>query len=296
MPELPEVETIRLQLSQLVIGQTIKDIQILYKKSFIGDKKLLVGQKIIGIRRFGKILVIDLSNGLSLAVHLKMSGQLIYFQTTNNKQQITKKASEYKLHKYTRLIIEFISGDKLYFNDQRKFGWARVARNDIDNSMIQCFNFTNNIINLGQLIKNLGPEPDRDLTINKFIRILKSSKRPVKLILMDQSKIAGVGNIYANEALFLAGIDPRKKANKLSEYRVIQLYNSLLKVLKEAVIKKGASRMNFVDVFGEKGKAQEHFFVYDREGEKCLNKCGEFIKKIKLGGRGTYFCQRCQRK
>lgn len=261
MPELPEVETLRLQLSQLVVGLTIKDIEILNPKSFIGGKRLILGKKIIGVRRFAKILVIDLADGLSLAIHLKMSGQLIYRGVKN---------------KHTRVIITFTNGVRLYFHDQRIFGWIRVVHD------------------IAKMVNKLGPDPLKDLSVDKFKKILKSSKRPVKLVLMDQEKIAGVGNIYANDALFLSGIHPKTSANKLLDGQMVKLFRNLLKVLKDGIKWGGASRDHFRDVYGRKGQVQEHFYVYDKAGKKCINDCGNKIERIKLGGRGTFFCPKCQ--
>lgn len=261
MPELPEIETLRLQLSRLIIGKTIKSIDILKPRSFVGDSRRAAGKKIIGVRRFAKMLVFDLSDGVKLAIHLKMSGQLIYNGVRN---------------KHTRVITTFEDGDCLCFNDQRIFGWIRVA-DDITG-----------------LTQKLGPDPIKDLTVGKFEEILKTSGRPVKTVLMDQEKIAGVGNIYANDALFLAGIHPKTPANQLSQVKSKGLYLKLLKVLKEGIKWGGASKTNFVDAFGRKGHVQEHFYAYDRDGLECLNHCGAKIRKIKLGGRGTFFCPICQ--
>lgn len=264
MPELPEVETIRLQLNTVLPGLIIQKLQVLNPKSFIGDKKLVIGEKIIGVRRFAKLLIIDFSNGLSLAVHLKMTGQLVY---QGDREGLT------------RIIIEFTNRSRLFFNDLRKFGWMRVVNDD----------------HKSDLIKNLGPEPLKDLTIIKFKEILKLSNKPVKLVLMDQEKIAGVGNIYANEALFLAGIDPGKKAKELNDGSIVPLFHCLEKVLKEGIKLGGASSNNYVNAFGEKGKAQEHFLVYGKNGQNCPNKCGSEIIRIKLGGRGTFYCPKCQK-
>jgi len=280
MPELPEVETLRLQLSNLIIGQTIKDIKIFKNKSFIGDPHLAIGAKIKDIRRFAKILILDLSNDFSLAIHLKLSGQLIY---RGSKQPKKLEVSDPLLHtlpnKHTRVIINFASGDILYFNDLRIFGWVKVIKST----------------NVKDVIKHLGPEPFKDLTLAKFREILQSSKKPVKLVLMDQEKIAGVGNIYANDALFLARIHPKTPANKISEKTAELLYLKLLKVLKDGIKWGGASENNFRDAFGRMGKVQEHFLVYGKEGENCPDGCGGKIKRISLGGRGTFFCPRCQR-
>ncbi|MCJ7741057.1 hypothetical protein MUP32_07150, partial [Candidatus Microgenomates bacterium] len=270
MPELPEVETIRLQLNSLIIGQVIKDIQILKAKSFIGDKKLVIGKKIVGIRRFAKMLVIDLSNGLSLVVHLKMSGQLVY--RTNNpalpagrKKQITKNKEIDPLlqtlpNKHTRVIFEFQSGDNLFFNDMRIFGWMRIINSKLKNQKSnQIQNSKSKIPYLEEIIDKLGPEPFKDLTLEKFNEILKSSKKPVKLVLLDQEKIAGAGNIYANEALFSAKIHPKTPANRLSKEETELLYDKLLKVLKEGIKYGGASEDNYRDAYGHKGTFHEYF-------------------------------------
>ncbi len=293
MPELPEVETIRLQLNSLIIGQVIKDIQILKAKSFIGDKKLVIGKKIVGIRRFAKILVIDLSSGLSIAIHLKMSGQLVYRGIRYQVSGIRYAELEKVPNKHTRVIVEFQSGDNLFFNDMRIFGWMKIITND----KLQMTNKISKlqIPKLPDLIKSFGPEPFKDLTVEKFKEILQSSQKPVKLVLLDQEKIAGVGNIYANEALFLAKIHPKTPANRLSEKETEFLYNKLLKVLKEGIKYGGASEDNYRDAYGNKGTFHEHFKVYGRQKLPCLNRCGGKIERIALGGRGTFFCPKCQR-
>lgn len=295
MPELPEVETIRLQLSQLIIGLTVKNIEIISPKSFIGDPKLLLGSKISNLRRFAKLLVIDFDSlprrqagQLSLAVHLKMTGQLIF---RNPKSEFRNSKLTGEDYNYTRVIVAFTNGDRLFFNDMRRFGWMKVLRKlEAGSWKIE----EKNIPLLNTLISKLGPDPLSELTLERFKEVLKSTKKPIKLVLMDQEKIGGVGNIYANEALFLAGIHPKKRANELTGYRVKELLKRLKQVLTDGVKWGGASRLNFRDAYGNKGKVQEHFLVYDREGESCLNRCGVKIQKIKLGGRGTYFCPRCQ--
>lgn len=268
MPELPEVETVRLQLNKILPGKTIQEIEILNNRSFIGNSRFLSRKKIRSVKRLAKMLIVDLGEESILAIHLKMTGQLIYNGEKN---------------KHTRVILTFSHGDKLYFNDQRKFGWMKVVNS------------------LDMLQNNLGPDALNELTLDKFKTILASSKRPVKLLLMDQTKIGGVGNIYANEALFRAKIYPRMPANKLlngqnlpAGRQVVKLFDSLIKVLKDGIRRKGASRSHFRDIYGKKGMVQEHFSVYDREGGKCPNNCGNKIKKMRLGGRGTFLCSNCQ--
>lgn len=279
MPELPEVETLRLQLTQFLVGLTIKDLQILNPKSFVGERRLVVGAEIKDVRRFAKILLIDLSNNFSLAAHLKLTGQLIYRgEKQPKKLNIVDPLLQELPNKHTRVIITFTNGDRLFFNDLRIFGWMKIVKKD----------------NVNDLIEKLGPEPMRDLTLGKFVAILSSSKKPIKLVLMDQEKISGVGNIYANEALFLAGINPTTPANKVSEKKARALFNKLLQVLKKALQWRGASEDSFRDALGQMGEVQEHFLVYSKKGEKCPNNCGSRIKRIELGGRGTFFCPKCQ--
>lgn len=284
MPELPEIETLRLQLTDLIVGQKIKSIEILRKKCFFGEPSFILGRKIKGLRRFAKMLVIDLEGNLYVIVHLKMSGQLIIRSKSiesrikNRKIIITDPILKNLPNKHTRVIMSFVSGDKLYFNDMRMFGWMKIVGGQT----------------LKNLIKNYGPEPFKDLTMEKFKRILAASKKPIKLLLMDQTKIAGVGNIYANDSLFLSGIHPKTGASTIENKRIEKLYNSLLLVLKEGIKYGGASRNNFRNAYGGKGEAQYHFRVYSKEGEMCPGRCGGRIKKIKLGGRGTFYCAICQ--
>lgn len=279
MPELPEVETLRLQLSKLLVDLVIEKIEVLKKKSFIGETKLILDAKIINLRRFAKILIIDLSNSFSLAVHLKLTGQLIYRGVRQPaKLKITDPLLQNLPNKHTRVIISFSNGDHLFFNDLRIFGWMKIIKSD----------------KVESLIEKLGPEPMKDLTYEKFEKIL-TSKKPVKVVLMDQEKISGVGNIYANDSLFLAGINPKTSASKIPKDKVRLLYEKLFKVLTDGIKWGGASENNFRDALGQMGKVQEHFYVYGRDGEICRNGCGERIKRIKLGGRGTFFCPTCQK-
>ena len=240
----------------------------------------------MGVRRFGKALVIDLSNKFSLAAHVKMTGQFIY-QGPNLKIKpvYTKKVVGGVPGKHTHIIFKLDRGGILYFNDYRKFGWIRLEKTqELQNSK-----------NPKSFIGKLGKEFLKDLTGAEFSEILSNSKKPIKLLLMDQEKMAGVGNIYANEALFLAGINPRKESKKLGNEEIKNLYEAIHKVLKEGLKYGGASELAYVTPDGTEGNYQNHTLIYGREGEKCKNGCGSIIKKIKLGGRGTYFCPICQK-
>lgn len=268
MPELPEVETIRIQLEKFLTGREIIGVEVRNRKILADGEKDLLGGKIIGIRRFGKVIVIDFDNGYSALIHLKLTGQLV-FQGPNLPG------------KHTHVIFDLDGGKKLYFNDLRKFGWVKVVKSD----EVQKTSF----------IGKLGPEPFKDLTLEKFKEILSKTSRPIKIILMDQEKISGIGNIYANEALWLAGIDPTKESKKLRTKEQEKLYEAILEVLKKGIKYGGASDQAYIQPSGEEGKYQEHFLVYGREGQVC-DKCKKAkITKIKLGGRGTYFCPNCQK-
>ena len=222
------------------------------------------GVTVAGVRRYGKGLIFDLDNGYSIAAHIKMTGQFIF---------------QGKISKYTRLIIEFDDKSKLLFNDIRRFGWIKIVK-------------TSEVKNL-PFFKQLGPEPFRDFTLKYFQSIAKKNNSPIKSLLMDQSKISGLGNIYANDTLNLARINPLKKSSNLNSEEINILYKSIHNVLKKGLEFGGASQSNYVDASGQKGNYQKHFLVYDREDEKCFN-CKGIIKKIRIGSRGTYFCPKCQ--
>lgn len=282
MPELPEVESIKLQLNKLIVGHKVENIKINYSKTLQEkDKENIIGAKIKGVRRFGKALVIDLSNKYSLVVHVKMTGQFIY-QGPNLKKKptYTKKVVGGVPGKHTHVIFKLNKGGILFFNDYRKFGWIEVVKS----SNVKNQNF----------IRKLGHEFLKDLTLREFSEILSKSKKAVKLVIMDQSKMAGVGNIYANDALWLAEIKPQRSASGLEKNEVNDLFSGIEKVLSEGIKRGGASELAFVTPDGGEGKYQDFTLTYGREGKTC-KRCETIIKKIKLGGRGTYFCPNCQK-
>ncbi len=280
MPELPEVETVKLGLQKYLKGHKFVDVNILSKGIFEGDPKEIIGAKVIEIRRFGKGLVIDLDNKKSLAIHIKLTGQIIYRDPKTAKIPVSPQKVKTLPNNATRIIFKLDRDAVLYFNDLRKFAWVRVV--DTDKVMEMSF------------FKNMGPEPFKDLTYEKFEKIISNSKIVVKPLIMDQTRIGGIGNIYANDALFLAKIDPRRRANTLSLPEIKALYDAVLKVMEKSMKFGGASELNFVNVMGQEGEYQMHSLVYGKKGKKCLN-CGKEIKKIFLGGRGTFFCENCQK-
>lgn len=281
MPELPEVETIKLGLQKRIVGLKLTKIQINSPKSFLGDPKSVEGQKVLKVWRRAKILGIDLDK-ISLLIHLKMSGQLVY---DNGKRFVgghpTPDMVDAMPNNHTRVIFSFSDGSHLYFNDQRKFGWVRVVGEQVrDDSSL----------------KNLGPEPlEKDFTWHVLKQnLLKHKSMLVKVAIMDQTVVAGVGNIYANEACFDAKIDPRTKVGSLTDGQFKSLYKGVIRSLKDGIKYGGASRAHFVDSEGHKGYFLDYAYVYGRDKHKC-KVCKTEIKKIQLGGRGTYFCPTCQR-
>lgn len=291
MPELPEVESIKRLLERYLVGHMIERVQINYAKCFSGNSRNLIGGKVSKVRRFGKVLSIDLSNGYSIVIHIKLTGQLIYRgPNLNNPTGLSKKVSGGVPGKHTHVVFYLDRKGVLFYNDVRKFGWIKINKS----SKIKVQN---------DFIARLGPEPvvdlknppENPLTLIKFKEIVSSTKRAIKVLLMDQSKIGGIGNIYANDALWLAKIDPRKVANSLTSGEQIKLYKSVLKVLNEGLKKGGASELSYVKPDGNEGEYQKHFLAYGQKGQPCIRCHKEMIKKIMLGGRGTYYCPACQR-
>ncbi|MDO8658101.1 MAG: bifunctional DNA-formamidopyrimidine glycosylase/DNA-(apurinic or apyrimidinic site) lyase [Candidatus Levybacteria bacterium] len=286
MPELPEVETIRLGLQKYLIGHRIEKVDVKVSKIFQGDPKNVIGAKVMSINRVGKGLIIELNNDYVLAIHLKLTGQIIYHGKETVDIHLSDKTGGKLPSKYTHIIFTLDKGAFLYYNDLRKFGWIKIVQNSK--------------LKVQSYFKDLGPEPPvtnsskNNLTIKQFNNIISKSNIPIKVLLMNQKKISGIGNIYANEALFLAGINPKRKTKALSDKEINKLYDSIIEVLKRGLKYGGSSDVNFVNALGEDGNYQNHFLVYGRKGEKCLN-CGEKVEKIQLGGRGTYFCPECQK-
>jgi len=311
MPELPEVETIRRGLERLIVGYTISDVDVRYAPLFTGNPKDIIDAEITAVKRYGKGLLIELHNGLSIAIHVKMTGQLIFKSTRTTREFHPRLPMPVNLpDKHTHVIFKLIrpldsimhhkmqhsaQGKKkkaldtfdtldtcdafLYYNDIRKFGWMKVVP-------------TKEALQL-PFFKTLGLEPFVNLAIEPLSHIIQSSSAPIKSLLMNQQKIAGIGNIYANDALFAAGIDPRRKANTLTQIEIQKLFTSIETVLQKGIEAGGASDVNYVNAEGGKGSYQNHFLVYRKDGKPCP-RCGTPIERIKLAGRGTFYCPKCQ--
>ncbi|MFH0827079.1 MAG: bifunctional DNA-formamidopyrimidine glycosylase/DNA-(apurinic or apyrimidinic site) lyase [Candidatus Omnitrophota bacterium] len=286
MPELPEVETIKRELEKAVLGKKITAVFVHNpyvikqpeKSAFV---KGLKNRVIKNILRKGKLLILELSSGKSLAIHLKMTGQLILRQKALSINPKQAKQAEGLIYpgegKARRMSFQLSNGKILDFMDRRLLGELRLIEDWRELTFVQ----------------GLGPEPF-DLSIAQFSRMLASRKTKIKPLLMDQTFISGIGNLYAAEVLFRAGIHPERLSASLSQKEKERLFQEINKTLHEAIKYKGSSVDQYVQLNGTLGHYVSHHKVYDRQGEPCSN-CKTPIKRISLGGRGTYFCPRCQK-
>ena len=290
MPELPEVETVRLFLDKHILGKTISRIEILNPKSFVGNPEAVEAQTIISTSRLGKQLSIHLKNHLTLLFHLKMTGQIIVFNLLSSKGvsegrgifgHPTKDAFDSLPNKSTRVVFTFSDGTKLFFNDQRKFGWVKVL----------------NQAELAESQKDVGIDAlSPDFTDDYFYHQLQKTGRAIKLVLLDQSKFAGIGNIYDNDALFLSRIHPQTPSNKITLKQAKILRQNLIDLMKESLFHGGSTAKDnkYIHPDGSVGQHQYYFRVYQRDHQPCLV-CQTPISRIKISGRGTFFCPKCQK-
>jgi formamidopyrimidine-DNA glycosylase len=287
MPELPEVETIRIGLAKLLPDREIADVWHDWQKSFPNAPadvaRFMIGAKIKLVRRRAKVLIIELSSEYSLVIHLKMTGQLVL----RGKQSFgaghpTKSLVGELPDKSTRVILDFTDGSKLFFNDQRKFGWMRL----LPSVEVPLIDF----------MQKVGPEPlEDDFTVDRFIeRLARRKNSPIKAVLLDQTVLAGVGNIYADESLWAAKIHPSTPVSKVSKPKLVTLYSALRDILKLSIEKGGSTDRNFVDAKGKEGSYLNFAQVFRKAGQPCP-RCGTEIVKIRVAGRGTHICPRCQR-
>lgn len=289
MPELPEVETIRRGLNDFILKQKILQIDVLCEKSFCGPTAVALA-RIKAIRRKGKALLIDLDNDITLMIHLRMTGQLIYRANGINDGYDTTKtfAGGHPTDSFfaelpnrqTRVIFRLEEGT-LYFNDQRKFGFVKP----IPTSEVEADKF----------IANLGPEP-WDLSPAVFFQKLQQHKNsPIKAVLLNQKIVAGIGNIYADEALFMSKIHPATLAGNISESQAATLIQNAALVMEKSIASGGSTMATYIRPDGTKGDYLEKFAqVFRRDGLPCLV-CGADIIKIRVAGRGTHLCPKCQK-
>lgn len=287
MPELPEVETVRLGLNRLVSGKIIAKVWFDWPKSFPNSEsdvnRYLVGAKIATVKRRAKVLIIELSSKYSLVIHLKMTGQLVYksdkerFGAGHPNDSLVNKLPD----RSTRVILTFDDNSQLFFNDQRKFGWMRL----LPTAEIPMLDF----------FKKVGPEPlASDFKIEDFKkRLSRRSNSAIKAVLLDQTVIAGIGNIYADESLWAAKIHPETKVAQVSSRKLSELYKQIINVLTLSIEKGGSTDRNYVDAEGKKGSYLSFAKVFRRQGQPCI-RCGTDIIKIRVAGRGTHICPHCQ--
>ena len=286
MPELPEVETIVRGLREPLVGRQFTGVRVGWENlvarprpdgSTSSPRRLaegptvkefergLVGQMILGLKRRGKYLVFALSGGGSLIIHLRMTGRLLIVN------------SDDELDKHDHLIFELDDGRELRFNNVRKLGRVYLVDDE------------------DEIVGKLGPEPlDDDFTSADFAALLSARRGKIKPLLLNQRFMAGIGNIYADEALFAAHIHPERRADKLTSEEIVDLYRAIRQVLAQGIQNRGTTFSDYLDAEGKEGGNQEHLRVFRRAGQPCP-RCGTPIERIVVGGRGTYFCPRCQR-
>lgn len=286
MPELPEVETVRRGLHQLIIGRQIRSQVHDTPKSFPNSEHdirlFLISATILDVRRRAKVLLIDLSTDYTLVIHLKMTGQLVFrgeetFGAGHPNESLIGELPD----RSTRVTLEFIDGAKLYFNDQRKFGWMKLLP-------------TAEVADM-PFMQKVGPEPlENDFTVEEFsARFSRRAKTSIKAALLDQSVVAGVGNIYADESLWGAKIHPTRLVGTITPAEFTLLYTELRLVMNLAIEKGGSTDKNYVNAEGKRGSYMDFARVFRREGLACP-RCGAEIIKFKAAGRGTHICPVCQ--
>lgn len=270
MPELPEVETVRNQLKKIILNKKIINIDLLYEKIFNGEvndlKDALINNEIIDIERYGKFLVFILKNKYNLISHLRMEGK---YHIRNNQDEIDK---------HEHVIFYFDDLTNLRYHDTRKFGRMDLRTKD-------------EYLKVPPL-SNLGKEP-KELNYKDFYNILKKKNVAIKTALLDQSIIAGIGNIYADEILFLSKIHPTRRTNEISEVEAKNLIENSIKVLNKA-IKLGGTTIHSFSATEVDGLFQNELLVHTKENEQCV-KCNTTIIKTRVSGRGTYICENCQK-
>jgi len=281
MPELPEVETITRSLNKHILNKTISDVTVLSEKQFPQSTKSVIGFTIRNIERFGKTMTMTLEKNAEiqyLTTHLKMSGQLLYSTAKQNgtfEFIIPPTNSHHLPNAMTRVILIFSDGSKLFFNDLRKFGWMKVTKEkEIKKSI--------DVLSL-------------HFTVGYFSEVISKKHSPIKAVLLDQTHFTGIGNIYANEVLFLAKIRPTTIAAEISKALAIELHKQIVEIMKKAIIHHGSSSSDemFIMPNGEKGNFQNYILAYHREKKPCVN-CGTQIIRIKQNGRSSFYCPQCQ--
>lgn len=281
MPELPEVQTVVTQLDRKITGKILTSFWTDWEKKVLEPlpklRRILKGAGVLGTRRFGKTIVIDLDNEYSIVIHLKMTGHLLY----KDRHNVDAKEWQDPTNQFVHHRFVFTDGSQVDFSDMRKFGWVDICRTDS--------------IERHKHIEKLGV----DALSSKFtVEVLREfvqryPKRSIGLLLLDQEKIAGIGNIYRSEALYRAGVLPTRSAGSLKTKEIELLHQKIKEVLREAVKLRGTTDGDFRDTDGKRGGFQERLFVYAREHESC-KRCDTIIVRKKIGQRSVFVCPQCQ--
>lgn len=289
MPELPEVETIRRGLELGISSQTITGVEVLWNGSFPVPpdliQQIVVGATIKHLTRRAKVLIIELDNGYSILFHLKMTGQMVLVKADGERfagGHPTRSMRDGLPDSSTKVIFSFATGDKLYFNDFRKFGWIKLMPTAE--------------IATDPLVARLGPEPlSEDFTLDGFRQqLMRHQRAPIKPTILDQSTVSGIGNIYADESLHLAKLHPMRLAGSLTSAESKRLYEAIKVIIALGIEHGGTSFTSYVNALGGKGDYLDHARVFRQDGEPCLV-CGAIIEKMRVAGRGTHYCPVCQR-
>ena len=272
MPELPEVETVRRGLEKLVLGRTIKTVQIRVPKMVKTDPEqfqvALPGQRIEAMRSRGKYLIFDFGQ-LVLISHLRMEGKYLLFP------------AEVPTNKHFHVFFQLDDGSTLVYQDVRKFGTFDLLRKEEEEAFFRA--------------KKIGPEPHKEtFKYAPFERSLLSSHKPIKPLLLEQKLVAGLGNIYVDEVLWAARVHPARPADGLKKAQMKRIHDETIRILELGIEKGGSTIRTYRNALGEDGTMQEYLQVYGMDGKPCP-RCGASIEKIQLGGRGTHFCPRCQK-
>ncbi|MFW0862187.1 MAG: bifunctional DNA-formamidopyrimidine glycosylase/DNA-(apurinic or apyrimidinic site) lyase [Candidatus Komeilibacteria bacterium] len=286
MPELPEVETICRDLEKKIINKKIISVSVkkpnLIKQSATTFKKKLIGNKVMGVDRRGKLIILNLKSKDYLLIHLKMTGQLIY----QVKDNITAgghglpRPEQGLPNKFSHIIFTFSDKSQLFFNDMRQFGYMQIVnKKELDN-----------------ILNGYGIEPGlKNFTLDNFNNVLKNRSTSIKALLLNQKIVAGIGNIYADEICHKSGVKPMRKVNTLTSQEKRKLYQNTKLVIASAIKKRGTTFSDYVDADGHSGSFVNHLRVFGRQGENCKTCKKGVIKKIKHAGRGTHYCPNCQK-
>lgn len=288
MPELPEVETVRLQLKRKILGKTIKSVEVFHDKTVAYDTTIedkLQNKIIADIDRIGKLLIVSFENenDLFLLAHLKMTGQFFFLDNAGDVSGGGHSMNEADVrdlpNRHTRVAFYFTDGSALYFNDMRLFGYTKLAT----------------FAEREQALKKFGPEPiDSNFDCEWFTEKLRKRKTPVKAALLDQSFVAGLGNIYVDEALWRAKVRPMRSADKVTKKEAVNLCIAAGDVMNESIKVGGTTFQHFVDTGGDNGNFTDYLQVFGQQGKPC-KRCGSIIKKTRCAGRGTHYCPGCQK-